>query len=75
SIHPFCAPVQDWGLQQRFFLPIVLYLPTCLPTCLHTGHISYITGNSPLDTAAIMKLVRFLMKCQNETVTVELKNG
>ncbi|KAL6707434.1 Sm snRNP core protein Smd1 [Coniothyrium glycines] len=22
-----------------------------------------------------MKLVRFLMKCQNETVTVELKNG
>ncbi|KAL1622202.1 Sm snRNP core protein Smd1 [Neofusicoccum ribis] len=25
--------------------------------------------------AAIMKLVRFLMKCQNETVTIELKNG
>ncbi|CAI6338541.1 unnamed protein product [Periconia digitata] len=22
-----------------------------------------------------MKLVRFLMKCQNETVTIELKNG
>ncbi|KAF3047418.1 hypothetical protein E8E12_004754 [Didymella heteroderae] len=27
------------------------------------------------EKLAIMKLVRFLMKCQNETVTVELKNG
>ncbi|OSS43539.1 hypothetical protein B5807_11897 [Epicoccum nigrum] len=33
------------------------------------------TSNCIAGNTAITKLVRFLIKCQNETVTVELKNG
>ncbi|KAK3175237.1 hypothetical protein OEA41_002484 [Lepraria neglecta] len=38
-------------------------------------HGAYPSGVSAITQAIKMKLVRFLMKCANETVTIELKNG
>ncbi|POR30838.1 Small nuclear ribonucleoprotein Sm D1, partial [Tolypocladium paradoxum] len=35
----------------------------------------HLTVNASHAATAKMKLVRFLMKCANETVTIELKNG